>query len=494
MLSLAWTGLMSRFISRGFAHPAIAGHVRRAGIVIAAAAAFTLCLVLPSSADGWVCQTDTVTNAVYSTYSASATWNYVFVWQSSTNAPAPQTATFKVVSSAGWTGGWQGQEPTWSADDGFGDQAVPLFYAEGGGNYGGTGYSSTGVRLIQKSGASGEVTFTAKLSVSVAGSCRVNQLGIGCTITPDSRALTLQRLNSTGDSSPSPGVTAGNTIFSTSPYSPIPFTNDQTIRSTLSGDWGVRSWWQWDPDDSWGSPIYDLVTVPTGTLYYDYNGDPQGPTDKPQVVKITYSCTDETDGATASAEYDLTAHDQVDDWQLVGFPFQITALDCGTYGPEGTGIPISYAIPTSGVNWTIIGQVGGGVLTGAGSYIAVAADVSPWVSAALAVAGYIVSVETPPSATTASVTPSESQFEQDFAAGNVSDAVWDAFCIYDCPLDTIYAGGYGKQLGAKLSLTQLQWQQNEVANSYNANGFAGQENGKIVTPGEVEYTYYWDFK
>jgi hypothetical protein len=395
-----------------------------------------LLFALRASADGWVCRSNTETGptstSTSTSYGETATWTYVFVWQTSTGAPAPQTAYFKVNSGAGWTGGWEGQEPSWSADDGFEDQRVPLCYTNGGDFYSGGGYSSTTPGLlIQESGASGTVTITKTLSVSVstAGLARLTQMSVGCTITPDTRGISITSSadptyfkGSFGatDSDGDPVVVpvqnpAGYGDIGLTPD--IPYdepTTDITYTAHPVGNWAVIG-----SSDTWTSSLkkdsasetlgWITDTIQTYTnVYIDPwimdNGSIQGndASGQPGMDEISISYTNgnnsgtpyttgnDGDGATAKANYIMALYyaDEVSKSAKANTPSYVpqtvTPASPG-YAAEGGGISVTWNAP----------PVGWGIAAGSFAALATLPMPTPWLNAAFAVAGVSVTDLTP---------------------------------------------------------------------------------------------------
>lgn len=106
--------------------------------------------------------------------------------------------------------------------------------------------------------------------------------------------------------------------------------NWQQFTTRFSGDW-TYGWftdppiiwqqtyrpdvsWSWSPDNDrdnrWN---YGRFSMPMGEQWRDENGDWQGASDDPITYNITYTATDNRDGATATANYVLTVHDHYEE-------------------------------------------------------------------------------------------------------------------------------------------------------------------------------------
>lgn len=236
-----------------------------------------------------------------------------------------------------------------TADDGLGDQAVVSGPSSvewnGGWNAAVSRRSkSSGTHLVQKDGSSGTITFTFNVSAHADGSLTIpspttsNQApptmdgGGGTeawpvTVTEDSRGVTLHRDGAHGETVDADGTTHGDTIYSyLADYLPrteegFPSTEDhknwQVFHPYLTGSWSQRPMinleagpninWQWSPNESEDTWSMGKVSMHYRT-FRTFNDAPQHQ-DTSEERDITYTATDNQDGATATATYILTVHD-----------------------------------------------------------------------------------------------------------------------------------------------------------------------------------------
>jgi len=159
------------------------------------------------------------------------------------------------------------------------------------------------------------------------GSAAANASGaISATAQIDSRDLTLYRDGAKpgfigndglqhGDWTDSSGTTHGETTYSYR-VDQNPTINKQFLHPRFVGSWNLPpASWQWDTYSQvprqWDSAEYDILL---GNVSY-VNGDAVGTVDAPYTYNLSYTATD-SDGATATANYVLTAHYQWENKRL----------------------------------------------------------------------------------------------------------------------------------------------------------------------------------
>ncbi len=243
-----------------------------------------------------------------------------------------------------------------SADDGLGDAPVVMpdsssinapFY---------TYYDlqSTGTHLNQFDGSSGTVTFQRNPSASAfAALVPANNGGatvsVGYSAYSDNRGVKLARPGAVSEMSDPDGTTHGDTIYSihninTDEGTDTGLRNWVGFDSVLSGSWGVRSSWSWSPDSDSSNAVYNSVIMPFSSLSF-VNGVATGQRNGPTEYDMGYTCTDSNDGASASAKYVLTVHDEWENLQASGYaPTTNSSVHTSTVGVQG---------PSSGASWNV---------------------------------------------------------------------------------------------------------------------------------------------
>ncbi len=161
---------------------------------------------------------------------------------------------------------------------------------------------------------------------------------ISATAQIDSRDLTLYRDGAKpgfigndglqhGDWTDSSGTTHGETTYSYN-MDQNPVINKQFLHPRFVGSWSLPpASWQWDTYSQvprqWDSAEYDILL---GNVSY-VNGDAVGTADTPYTYNLSYTATD-ADGATATANYVLTAHYQWENKRLdPANPFDVIDSD-----------------------------------------------------------------------------------------------------------------------------------------------------------------------
>ncbi len=201
-----------------------------------------------------------------------------------------------------------------SADDGLGDATVIS-----SDNY---SAQSQGTHLVQL-GKTSPATLTRTLS----GQCGYGEVQMAYEADVDSRAVVLHRDGAHGETVDADGTTHGDTIYSyLADYLPrteegFPSTEDhknwQVFHPYLTGSWSQRPMinleagpninWQWSPNESEDTWSMGKVSMHYRT-FRTFNDAPQHQ-DTSEERDITYTATDNQDGATATATYILTVHD-----------------------------------------------------------------------------------------------------------------------------------------------------------------------------------------
>ena len=235
---------------------------------------------------------------------------------------------------------------------------------------------------------------------------------------PDSRDLTILRDGAHNETIDTDGTVHGDTTFSYNTSSG-PVQNVQVFHPNFAGGWSPNPnyistgtgplfniSWQWNPQnqtmgqtDTWQD---HRQNIDIGTSFPE--GSPQqwfGPADKVKVVNISYTATDlgTTPNATAVGNYVLSIHDQYDNWRRVdtqGNPMSLSAAgDPGSLdqlGQTTTPLPATpvLTIHDAGVDWNVVGDTGGGALSGTSILLMALPEPPTCPAAVLALAGLTV--------------------------------------------------------------------------------------------------------
>lgn len=241
-----------------------------------------------------------------------------------------------------------------AASDGMGDPSVP--------GYRGyppfvAGYSSNGVHLVQKQ-APGSVQIGTLVSLSpIMVSANGVSETIGLKAVPDSRGVTIgyatskkapaldtsgnQTTDANGDPNFAPvpnDAGVGDTVYSYHSYSSntasngvysnidVPVLNWIVFSPNFIGNWHWKTaedhdgnatdapdvvnpdTWSWSPDESDDYWDYGKCEMPFAPKFQYQDGQPTGQ-DGSQQYQVSYTATDNTDSATATANYAMTVHD-----------------------------------------------------------------------------------------------------------------------------------------------------------------------------------------
>ena len=276
------------------------------------------------------------------------------------SAPPPATCSVKIgtYGEAWATASLPGvvQVTDTSIETGFSDSSIPFTSSS---PWSGSGIKKKGLHLINLSGGadrSKSYSLDAKVKMTASGlttsNGAQNMAMVGFTVTPDDRSVSLSRQNAHNETVDSDGTTKGDTRFSYSVFYPgypgdPPYAgtewNWQQFSAALSGGWHTKTVYtgghpasstqvpdisvQWNPAYSGATYQWNQWQQNLGTLRFDA-GDWAGKPDSPNTEVLTYSVTDNVDGAKADATYVLTKHDILDikdehEAKQYGTPIQI---------------------------------------------------------------------------------------------------------------------------------------------------------------------------
>ncbi len=329
--------------------------------------------------------------------------------------PAPASVNVLEVANASCSQ-WLLQ-PTgvqYSADDGLQDPAVDQ--SNGSGGYGKT---SGGSHLRHLTVSPGQTSvslpgLTLKASITYA-TCIANSgpgVGVSYFVLQDGRDLSLggpvtnkkvpaldannnQTVDANGDPNFVPGPNApgqGDTIYSyydtetpppgtglagdPPPSTSSPIVNQLTFTPQFTGNWHWKTvpggsstvpdvvspdTWKWslpESNDTWAQGIWDM---PYAQNFGYLNGQPTG-SDAPTSYTLTYSATDNYDGAQASAGFQMTRHDPIeknytDHHPHIPINFR-PAPDAAYAYAAYPGQTLTVGC-TNGDSWTVTGSVSG---------------------------------------------------------------------------------------------------------------------------------------
>ena len=304
------------------------------------------------------------------------------------NDPAPSKVYISETAYAGWSanpafgGSWSNSTAGAAASDGLGDPQTD--------NANGMGQTSSGIHLLQRDGTTGTIALTPVTMGANSPPCPLPIIwcyaGASATLRTvldaKERGVTIYRDGAHDESLPdADGTVHGDTRFSYgsgSGLGAVTVWNTQVFHPRFTGAWTDPSW-QWSPQGF--SPPDTLNThsqlIDVGSVMADYS--PQqwsGKTDTAKPLTITYTATDPIDGASATAKYILTIHDQYENWRRVssqggpidpnakGDPGSLTQLATGDNNVPGT---IALSVPATPVEWNTDESVGGGFVGAAGA-------------------------------------------------------------------------------------------------------------------------------
>ncbi len=247
------------------------------------------------------------------------------------------------------------------------------------------------------------------------------------------------------------------------------------------------------------------VGSPTATSEYD----------------VTYTATDNGDGASATATYKLKVHDRYDNWRRVdaygigagqndpGEPGDLTQLAQDTHEMPATPV-LSYSDPS--VNWSVAGNVGGGVLAATGTVLTLSSKLPTWPSVALGLAGLTLQTASSLPTSTHSVSPPDAfgpsllqsaygnyQYNQNVPPGepqndsNLVDANFNDFLARNQDFEGYFDGRYGAvSVDTTLSRRTLNYYFHYDA--YDEGGLVGKDNTATVhRPGGLVWKYVWHY-
>ena len=281
---------------------------------------------------------DSYGDAEFSSINVTITPFFRWVPGSDPNAP-PSILNAKITSEA--YAGDQNGDPV-SADNGFGD--VSSQFPRGYVFYSDSDASSVGAHLEQKDPQGQKMVSLPPQTLSVSGGLCEDYQSISSEVDylaeTDNRSVVLHRDGAVYETVDPDGTAHGDTIYSYhSIITPLEgdqcdtdVVNWQTFHPVFSGNWSLLASgdsyipdldsWSWSPDessDTWDTGIWSM---PHGNI--NYTSDPtqsswQGSPDNPLPKTMTYTATASSshinsndDGATVTAKYILTLHDQVE--------------------------------------------------------------------------------------------------------------------------------------------------------------------------------------
>ena len=271
---------------------------------------------------------------------------------SDTSQPPPTVDVLEAASASDMTAGGS-PGVTGSADDGLGDAPTYPFNISA---------SSTGSHLTHLTVPPGQTSISLPSRALSAmlpntpgtGDTRVPSELLSYTVQIDTRSVTITRSNARSpgivyspDNQPhgeyvdASGVGHGETIYSSlsGSSSPTLDPNWQFFDSTLVGNWTQKTaydllgqptgtepdvTWAWSPAESEDTIDSGKCEMPKGGITYDDNGNSSGTAASTIPYSVAYGATDNGNGATATAAYVLTLHEQWDNLRLdPAHPFDV---------------------------------------------------------------------------------------------------------------------------------------------------------------------------
>ena len=472
------------------------------------------------------------------------------------NDPPPTRQWIKETAWADWNGLRNGSGTgvvSGTGDDGLGDAAPPAAVSDGYYYY--ISSESSGTHLHQVDSSSGVITRSCALDcsaklVSPTGDWDV-QTECGYQIAIDTRAVTLHRDDAHDETVDPDGTVHGDTTYSYTDkehheYDPdrgrrLPaFTiedmeNWQYFHPQFSGYWspaqsggGLDGFhplcpydisWIWNPaesDDTWNTGQWEMPYGSVNMEDADWVGTPTGAS----THAMTYSVTDNGDGAKATAAYILTRHDKYDNWRRVDALGN--SLGQGTQGEPGDLVQIaedtlpmpaqpslSYQDPAA--SWSIAGNVAGGVISGAGTMLSVTKNV--WVAVALGLIGTALQTVSslppaeshtlgPPDAFSASLLQgalASYQYDQSAPPGepqddhNLVDASFANYLAHSQDFNGYFNGNYG-EVTVDVTLFSQTLNYYFLYDEYDEGGLVGRNNSATVNrPGGLVWKYLWHY-
>ena len=365
---------------------------------------------------------------------ATATWVPDYGQTLATDPPPARLLLLETASAAWYGSAGPPSGDLGVADDGLGDPMITSLDTNSADNPSlcTGGGDSSGSHLIQLDGSSGVVTLSCTLLASCPSAAWMPGTDSSpgywvwgwadCTaqfkVVPDTRAVTILRDGAHNETVGSDGTVHGDTTYSYNTGSG-PVQNIQVFHPNFAGGWSPNPnyistgtgpldniSWQWSPQnqaagqaDTWQD---HRQNIDIGTLFPE--GSPQqwfGPADAVKAITISYTATDlnPNTSATAIGTYDLRVHDQYDNWRRVDA--QGTSMSLSAAGDPGsldqlgqttTPLPATpvLTIHDAGVDWNVVGDTGGGALSGTSILLMTLPDPPTWPATALALAGLTV--------------------------------------------------------------------------------------------------------
>jgi hypothetical protein len=336
------------------------------------------------------------------------------------------------------------------AKDGFGDGEVdtqipggPYWLAQ-----------SSGLHLLQAAPTNGII----KLSNTEEISGSEPEGGLTYSVQTDSRTVVLKRPGAVNEwtdytTNPSMPTTHGDTIYSASPSDIGADPNFQVVQANLQGPWGTLSSWSWTDPNGDDTSTSHIEETPYGSVYYIGLSGALGVPDPPRQKTFYYNCTDSADDAQAAAAYVLTAHDEIDEHTVT----QCTQIDNKYYdwcGPAWAGTPATGTIQSYGIDWTMDGVVGNGVIQ-ASTVLIPALTKNAYVSAGLQALGLGCQLAGLLPTQSVSESRTEAQYEADVNAGEDKPEL--ANMVVQIGMDNVWTGN-GLPPGDQLEFEVHPWQ------------------------------------
>lgn len=299
--------------------------------------------------------------------------------------------------------------------------------------------------------------------------------------------------------------------------------NRQEFHSRLLGVWTDPSW-QWAPQGF--SPPDNIDThyqiMDAGSVMAD--NSPQQWFGQPDVAKsitISYTATDSgasTDGASATAKYILTLHDQYEKWHRVSS--QGGQIDPNSMGDHGgltelahgdNNVPgtIALTVQATPIQWNADESFGGGFVAAAGTVCTLFGKIPTWGGIVLTLAGLALqtAASVPPDAT--SISP-PAQFTASFLQtafqnykynqtaypgeennSNITDTNFAQYLAKNPDFQGYYAGDYGS-VSVTTTLFAQMLDYYFQADKYDNGGLVTHTApGSVTRPGGNVWEYLW---
>ena len=289
-----------------------------------------------------------VDSSVTGSVTATLTWQPATGQTPITDPPPTQPVPILEIATAQENpGSWYGGPVPTSAgtvSNGLGDSPVAL----------GRGYIAKGSHLIQRDGSSGVITLAP---VSMSAACpkttvvngKIDWQGsqavsVRLNVVLDTRSINIVRDGARtlgkvyspdgqlhGEYVDASGGGHGETVYSAQPP------NWQNFHVNFFGSWSQKPSdnilstgtipdvaWAWTPNESEDTWYTGKCEMPNSNITYNADGTESGKAASPTTYPVTYTATDNGDGAKASAAYTLVVHEQWDNLRLdPAHPFDV---------------------------------------------------------------------------------------------------------------------------------------------------------------------------